>query len=167
MIDTLANKKILHQFNKAAASYDSVTKVQRDIVDQLISTMPSSMGTETLIDLGCGTGYGLQQLGKRYQALRLYGVDIAPNMLHIAKAVSRARLLQANLENLPYPDASLDIVFSSSAIQWCDLNKTFSEIKRVLKPGGQFYISSFTQGTLDAWRTLWMSKKALKKQQRK
>ncbi|MGH1541971.1 MAG: methyltransferase domain-containing protein [Arenicella sp.] len=162
----LNKKKVLNQFNKAAYSYDSVAGMQRMIVDELCRLMPTSFSADSkLIDLGCGTGYALQQLTGLFPDLSLHGVDIAPKMLEVAnEAASQVSYFAADIEHLPFNDHSFDIVFSSSAIQWCDLHRVGSEIKRIIRPDGQIYISSFLEGTLDNWRALWMDDNAQRQQ---
>lgn len=162
----LNKNNVMQQFNKAAHSYDSVAAMQRNIVDNLCLLMPAQIASQQqLIDLGCGTGYALQQLSKRYPSLEFSGVDIAPKMLEIAKqSAPQAQFLTADIENLPYPEHCFDMVFSSSAIQWCDLGLISAEIKRILRPDGHLYLSSFVQGTLANWRTIWMDQAAQQQQ---
>jgi malonyl-CoA O-methyltransferase len=87
-------------------------------------------------------------------------LDISENML--AKAVAHGGLLRrphalcADLEHLPLADASIDLVFSSLTLQWCnDLEATFSGVRRVLKPGGLFMFASFGPDTLKELRECW------------
>jgi len=162
----LNKSKVLNQFNKAAFSYDSVAAMQRTIADELCQSIPADIAPGTkLVDLGCGTGYALQKLTNKQPELSLYGVDIAPNMLEIARTKNvQAVLCTADIEQLPYHDHFFDMVFSSSAIQWCDLNRITAEIKRVTRPGGHIYISSFVSGTLENWRNLWMSEQSQEQQ---
>ena len=59
-------------------------------------------------------------------------------------------------EKLPFADASVDCIFSSLAIQWCEDNPAlFSEIYRVLKPGGKMFFSTLGPATLAELKLAW------------
>lgn len=113
---------------------------------------------EAGLDLGCGTGFFLPALAGRCQ--QLYGLDLAPGMLQEAtRRQSGARLVCGDAEALPFADQSLDWVFSSLALQWCEQPAlAFAELHRVLKPGGQLFFSTLLSDSLwqlrEAWRTV-------------
>ncbi len=59
-------------------------------------------------------------------------------------------------EQLPFADASFDMLFSNLTVQWCsDLEQTFSEFRRVLKPGGVLLYTTLGPDTLKELRTSW------------
>jgi len=144
---------IAQQFGRSARSYDCVADMQRQIALELISI--DELPPQPLVDLGCGTGYALSvfaQLGLS----DLAGLDLASEMLsEAALKVPSAVLEQGDIEALPYPDQTFSTVFSSSAVQWCDLPLVLSEIYRVSERGGRLLLSSFVRGTLQSWRDLW------------
>jgi len=64
--------------------------------------------------------------------------------------------VNAEVENLPFADASLELVISGLTFQWCqDLPKVFKEIRRVLAPGGLLLFSTFGPDTLKELRQSW------------
>jgi malonyl-CoA O-methyltransferase len=67
------------------------------------------------------------------------------------------KLIEADLQSLPVPDAQFDIVFSNAAIQWCDTARAATEIRRVLRPGGRGFISTFGPQTLQQWKKVFES----------
>jgi malonyl-CoA O-methyltransferase len=84
-------------------------------------------------------------------------MDVSLNMLEIArrkptlwqKLRGRFRFVAADAEQLPLADASVDMIFSSLAFQWCvDLDRTFAEMRRVLKPDGLLMFTTFGPDTL-------------------
>ena len=57
---------------------------------------------------------------------------------------------------LPFPDRSMDVVYSNLCLQWCDTPRAlFAEFARVLKPGGFLAASSFGPDTLSELRAAW------------
>ncbi len=71
---------------------------------------------------------------------------------------SNANITQvcADAEQLPFADASVDLIFSNLTIQWCfDLTHLFNEFRRVLKPGGFMLFTTFGTETLKELRQSW------------
>jgi malonyl-CoA O-methyltransferase len=62
----------------------------------------------------------------------------------------------ADIQKLPFADNSVDLIFSSLAMQWCEsLEQTFKEFQRVLRPGGFVLFSTFGPDTLTELRQSW------------
>jgi arsenite methyltransferase len=114
---------------------------------------PFSLGRiapgETVLDLGCGAGTDLlvaaQMTGR---AGHVIGVDMTPMMLqrawHSAEALALANveLHESLIEALPLPDASVDVVISNGVIDLVvDKDAVFSEMDRVLRPGGRLQLA--------------------------
>jgi len=152
---------IKRQFDRSAFRYDSVAGMQRDIVADLMTLNLMSVGDSgsvaRILDAGCGTGYGLKALSEIHTQSSLFGLDLAPAMLKAAEQFAgvRAEFVQGDIESLPFDDDFFDVVWSSSAIQWCDLSVAINELTRVTKPGGRMLVSTFCAGTLQAWRSIW------------
>ncbi|MBU2965068.1 malonyl-ACP O-methyltransferase BioC [Amphritea sp. 2_MG-2023] len=150
--------QIAESFSRAAVSYDGVAQLQRDIGHQLLNQLPHS-SSEVVMDLGCGTGYFAPLLAEKFKPQQLICLDLAQGMLAYARehrATPNALWLCGDAENLPLADSSIDLIFSSLAIQWCeDLPSLFSEVARVLKPGGRFLFSTLGPDTLYEIRESW------------
>ena len=101
----------------------------------------------TMLDIGCGGGATLKRLLKRSSGSKVYGIDISNESVRKAEKVN-AKVLnkqvfvcQGSVEKLPYEDAMFDLVTAVETVYfWPDLPKCLMEVKRVLKPGGQFAI---------------------------
>jgi ubiquinone/menaquinone biosynthesis C-methylase UbiE len=103
----------------------------------------------TALEIGPGPGYlGLEWL-KATQGSRLLGLEISRNMINIAcrNAVEyglheRAKYVQGNAMEMPFPDDSFDLVFSNGSLhEWETPERVFREISRVLRSGGNYFIS--------------------------
>jgi len=153
--DTIDRARVARQFSKAALTYDSAAQLQRKMGRSLIDQIePSASGM--LVDLGCGTGETLHQLKTHWPKLQLTGVDIAPAMIEQAQTRGLdSRLLVADIEQTGLPAESANIVLSCAAMQWCDPNRAAQEVLRLLKPGGQFLMTTFVSGTLPEIREAW------------
>ncbi|WP_062061579.1 malonyl-ACP O-methyltransferase BioC [Cellvibrio sp. OA-2007] len=158
----LDKKKVAQSFSRAAATYDSVAQLQRDIGTELMVQLPSDFPAHTsaqkvILDLGSGTGFFTRQLAQQYGDAQVIGLDIAQGMLHYAAAQhAKINWLCADAEVLPLADNSVDLIFSSLAIQWCnDLPQLLSELARVLKPGGQLHIATLGPNTLHELKSAW------------
>jgi malonyl-CoA O-methyltransferase len=151
-------RQVAASFSRAAASYDSVAELQRDVGSQLLSRLPADFIPDRWLDLGCGTGYFSRALGERFPTGQGVALDIAEGMLNHARPLGGAtHFIAGDAERLPLQDSTCDLIFSSLAVQWCaDFGSVLSEAQRVLKPGGIFAFASLCVGTLfelrDSWR---------------
>ncbi|MFQ3323507.1 MAG: malonyl-CoA O-methyltransferase [Pseudomonadales bacterium] len=156
---SLNKQSVAQSFSKAALGYDDAAQFQRDVGSRLLTFMPKDCGS-VVVDLGCGTGFFQRQLSEKYDH-PIIGVDIAEGMLGFAKHHSFAgnnQWLAADAESLPFADASVDLIYSSMAVQWCQqLPLLFSEIKRVLKPQGKLVFSTLVEGSLTELKSAWES----------
>ncbi|RVD79057.1 BioC: biotin biosynthesis protein [Pseudomonas koreensis] len=151
-------RQVAASFSRAAASYDSVAELQRDVGTQLLQRLPASFVPSRWLDLGCGTGYFTRALAERFAAGHGLALDIAEGMLEHARPLGGAQhFIAGDAERLPLQDATCELIFSSLAVQWCaDFEAVLGEAFRVLKPGGIFAFASLCVGTLyelrDSWR---------------
>ena len=151
-------RQVAASFSRAAASYDSVAELQRDVGSQLLSRLPEGFSPDRWLDLGSGTGYFSRALGERFPAGEGVALDIAEGMLNHARPLGGAtHFIAGDAERLPLQDSTCDLIFSSLAVQWCaDFASVLGEAHRVLKPGGIFAFASLCVGTLfelrDSWR---------------
>ena len=80
-------RQVAASFSRAAASYDSVAELQRDVGAQLLRRLPVDFVPSRWLDLGCGTGYFTRALAERFVAGHGVALDIAEGMLDSRPAV--------------------------------------------------------------------------------
>lgn len=154
--------QLARRFGAAARHYDAHARFQQEVGQALLARMGEGGAQEVRsgagLDLGCGTGFFLPALAPRCETLT--GLDLAPGMLaQAALRGSGARLVCGDAEALPFADESLDWVFSSLALQWCECpQQAFAELHRVLRPGGRVLFSTLLDGSLwqlaQAWQAV-------------
>jgi malonyl-CoA O-methyltransferase len=153
--------KVRRAFDRAAAGYDEAAVLQQEVCSRLLQRLDYiRLSPEWILDAGAGTGEAVKALMDKYRKARLLVLDISEQML--AKSAAQGGLLRkpypvcADIEQLPLADASIDLVFSSLTLQWCnDLEATFKGIRRIMKPGGLFMFASFGPDTLKELRACW------------
>lgn len=169
-------------FDRAAASYDEAAHVQREVCARL-ARFASAHGLHTsapagapILDAGCGTGFGLDALAQQLPGVPRIALDLAPSMLGHARR--RAAALRAaggaeapgaaplpggadlllavcgDLEHLPLASASVGLIWSSLAMQWCEPARALAECARVLAAGGLALVATLGP------RTLWELREA-------
>ncbi len=166
----LDKRQVRHAFERAAAGYDQSAVLQREVSNrmferlELIKYMPGR-----ILDAGSGTGYGSRKLVERYPDSLLLAVDIALGMLQQSRfqaeqqgsglrfwpfrKKSSVRYACVDIEQLPFKDESIDMVWSNLTLQWCnDLERTFREMNRVLTTDGLFMFSTLGPDTLKELR---------------
>lgn len=151
--------QIAAAFSRAAASYDAVAQLQRQVGQHLLAGLPADIAPTHWLDLGAGTGHFGCALQKRFPSATGLALDLAPGMLAYARAGQSAHYFVAgDAEQLPLTTASQSLIFSSLAVQWCSqFSVVLAEARRVLRPSGMFAFSSLADGSLYELRNSWQA----------
>ena len=104
---------------------------------------------ETVLDLGSGGGIDVLLSARRVGPTGwVYGLDMTDAMLSLARENQRkagatnVEFLKGDIENIPLPDASVDVIISNCVINLAaDKRRVLAEAFRVLRPGGRFTVS--------------------------
>ncbi len=145
--------RIAAHFDKAAQSYLTAATLQQQVALDLARCLPARAAI--ILDVGCGPGWYHRQLMQHSD--ELWAVDLSAAMLAEAQRLGCAsRYLQADVCDIPLPDNSVDIIFSSLMLQWCrQPDAALAELSRIVKPGGQLLLTTLVQGSLLEFQQSW------------
>lgn len=154
--------RVRRAFSSSAKSYDEHAVLQREIGDRLLDHLTCArIEPRRIIDIGCGTGYFTRLLTKTYNKAEIIALDLAEGMLLQCRQQQDMRMpwhgrrhhCLADSCQLPFADASFDLVCSNLALQWiAEPALMLTEMRRVLAPGGLMVFSTFGRRTLTELR---------------
>jgi ubiquinone/menaquinone biosynthesis C-methylase UbiE len=147
----MAHGHDVDRFNRWAHNYDRhwmqrviFEPVQRTVLKLAAEQVPQP---GAILDVGCGTGKLLALAQSRFPGAQLAGIDAAVEMVRQAQAsnpLGTIRFQQAMAEDMPFPNASFDLVFSTMTFHhWHDQGRGIAEIARVLTPRGRWLLAEF------------------------
>jgi malonyl-CoA O-methyltransferase len=164
-LTSLDKDAIRLSFNRAAPSYDHHAVLQREVESRLLERIEfQRLEPRTILDLGCGTGSASRSLAERFPQANVIALDWAPAML--AKVTKSADdygdgsdgilRLCADMHALPLAARSIDLIFSSLALQWSyDIPAVFGAFRRVMKPNAMLIFTCFGPDTLHELKQAW------------
>ncbi len=112
---------------------------------------------DTILEIGIGNGFFVKNILSADRSIRYTGCDFSEKMISEASLCNaqfikdgQAHFYLANVENLPFEKESFDKIFTINTLYfWEDIERVFSEIRRVLRPNGQFFISIRPKSLMD------------------
>ncbi|NIQ01739.1 MAG: methyltransferase domain-containing protein [Nitrospinaceae bacterium] len=141
--------------------FDEIEKHRYETHPWILKAIQSfDLTGKNVLEIGCGMGTDHLSLARRGGVM--HGIDLIPKNIEITRERFRlfdkeTRLTQGDAENLPYPDNSMDFVYSFGVLHHSpDTEKTINEIHRVLKPGGQCYVTVYHKHSIFFWWTTFL-----------
>ena len=128
-------------FDRASGAYEKSAVLQARVGDELLQRLDFfKLSPGVVVDLGSGTGRITGELKRRYRRAQVVALDIAPGMLREARKhmsfFRRFERVCADVRQLPFADASVDIAVSNVMLQWCD------NLDSAFRVAAKFVISS-------------------------
>lgn len=165
-LSRIDRRAMARAFGAASSGYEAAARLQQSVREELLDRLRHfAPQAEVVLDLGCGTGAATVALRQSFPKATVVALDLAHGMLVEAGRkigwLDRLRgrgfaRVNADATRLPLADGSVQVVFSSLMLQWCDdLDAALGEIQRVLAPGGLLLFSTFGPGTLQELRAAW------------
>jgi ubiquinone/menaquinone biosynthesis C-methylase UbiE len=120
----------------------------RRLADDVAAVAPQD---GAVLDVGTGPGVFLIEIARRRPDLTLAGIDLSADMVAAARRnATTAEVQVGNVTELPFPDATFDLVVSSLSLHhWDDPGAAAPELARVLRPGGRLHIYDFRFAPFD------------------
>ena len=153
--------QVRSMFDAIAPTYDLLNTIlsggfHRRWERLLVEALPN-MPQGRCLDLCTGTGALIPKLSTRYMSV--VGADISPQMLEVARsrwtAIPHVTWIEADAQNLPFEDESFDVASVAYGVRNLpDLSAGLSEIRRVVKVGGQVGILEFGTARNPVWRAI-------------
>ena len=149
-------------FARSARRYDDAAILQRLVCDRTLENLePLAIKPRSVLDLGCGTGYGTVALGRMFPRASITALDYSLPMLVSARRKQRRLFARecyicADAEALPFVPGCFDLAVSSLMLQWCaEPDPVLAGIRDSIRAGGAFIFSTFGPNTLRELRTAW------------
>ncbi len=172
--NALEKRALRRSFGRAARGYDRAAVLQQEVGARALERLQLvRIDPGLILDAGCGTGGSAAALRARFPRARLLELDIAPEMLGVARdrlsggenhwwkkflpsgwrGSARDSFLCADNEQLPLRPGTVDLLWSNLAFQWAnDISSVLKECRRVLRPGGLLMFSTLGPDTLKELR---------------
>ena len=149
------------EFTRAAEKYESehagVYELCKEDYPDILAEIEKEP-FETLLDAGCGPAPMLSLLSEKFPDRHYTGIDLTPKMIEVArrKNLPNTEFVMGDCEELPFPDASFDVVICSmSAHHYPHIDRFYANAFRVLKSGGRLILRDMTS---DAPALRWFTK---------
>jgi malonyl-CoA O-methyltransferase len=149
MNEQLNKKLIAENFSNAVRTYENWAQPQKIIAEKLTGYIPEDGDFDTILDIGCGTGFVTELLERKYKQIKFTGIDIAVEMIeYCRKRWPGHCFFNTDAENYSRNER-FDLIVSNCAFQWFE-NKADSIGKfcSMLNPGGIFALAVPVQGSL-------------------
>ena len=147
----------IKEFTQAAKIYDSghagIYEMCKHDYPPILAELEKE-DFHDVLDCGCGTGPMLELLHQKYPGKHYVGLDLTPEMIHVAQAkqLSNTEFLIGDSENLPFAEGSFDaIICANSFHHYPNPQDFFNSAYRVLRKGGRLILRDYTSSNVIVW----------------
>jgi ubiquinone/menaquinone biosynthesis C-methylase UbiE len=126
-----------HEFTGMGELYDRARPAYPPALFKQLDSHFNFRKGQTTLEIGCGTGKATEHLASH--GLTVTGIDIAPDLLAVAKVKLKGwkvKLLQSSFEDFTAPDASFNYIVAAAAFHWIDPDIASKKIRLLLKENG-------------------------------
>jgi len=152
---TYDRARLRRAFGRAAEGYIAAAALQREVEARLLEQLDvlEAKQPARILDLGSGPGRASGAMKKRWPGAEVIAFDQALPMLRQVPKHTRfwrpVKRICGDATQLPFADASFDLVFSSLCLQWvADLPRALVELRRVMREDGLLVFTTFGPDTL-------------------
>jgi malonyl-CoA O-methyltransferase len=164
----LDKRWLRRRFDRVAPTYEAAAALAHEVAGRMAERLDLLRAVPSrVLDVGSGTGNGARLLRRRYPGAVVVEADFSLRMLERSvrhtgwwrRGIGRMTgvwepRVCADIERLPFADASFDMVWSNLVLQWLALPQAaFAELYRVLRPGGVCLFSTLGPDTLKELRS--------------
>jgi len=135
--------EVASAYDQWSEAYETVENATRDLAAQVLRRRFPDLQGRDVLEIGCGTGVNTRYLAE--QALSVQALDFSSGMLAQARAnvpANNVRFAQQDIR-LPWnlPDGAVDLIVCTLVLEHIeDLIPIFAQARRVLRPGGEFFL---------------------------
>jgi len=126
-----------------------------------------SFRNKKVIELGCGAGYDAYEFhrcGADYAGIDITPENIVRTKTHLGFYGYTPQVIEGDAENLPFADGSFEVAFSNGVLHHTpDMERSFRETRRVLKPGGEFWVILYHKTSVFYWISLFLVEHILRR----
>ncbi|MFQ5494313.1 MAG: class I SAM-dependent methyltransferase [Phycisphaerae bacterium] len=156
-----ANRQSIEGFDRWSVRYDNgrITGFFREMQALVIDKMALGPSAR-LLDVGCGTGWAVEHATRNGGAAHGVGIDLSGGMIARAQRerghLPRVSYARADAEALPFADNTFDAAMCTFSFHhYSSPVKALAGIRRVLKPGGAFYVLDNNRASFLGLYALW------------
>ena len=144
---------------------ESFIQRQYNLVDHCLQNL-GDLSDQVLLEVGCGNGANCKYISTLNDSVNIIGIDLNEENLEIANASmgsTRTTFIHDDAQKLDnIKDSSIDVLICiESALHYPDKFAFFKQVKRVLKPGGNFLVADILRRKEDRGRSLWWWKRTM------
>lgn len=123
------------------------------IFKHFLSSYDVDLTGKAILEVGCGSGYGLELISRRFRPSRLIGFDILPEQVNFARKrgiPGVTKLFVGSVENIKLSPASFDSVFIFTVFHHVEgWREGLREVNKVLKPKGILLVNELNKRSLE------------------